>query len=100
MTALISAPESPTARYFMACKAERVIRKCLLIIFAASLVACASTEPNSRTPEPTAAEVAKLIGCTSDEVALCIEVNCEIEEWRCADRNDVRDMFKASDFNR
>ncbi len=72
----------------------------LLAIPVACLAACASSEPNYHPREPTAAEVAKLIGCGSEEVALCIEVNCELEEWRCADRNDVRDMFKAGDFNR
>jgi hypothetical protein len=69
-------------------------------ILFACLTACASTEGNDRTPTPTAAEVAKVIGCNSDEVALCIEVNCELEEWHCANRNDVRDLFKAGDFNR
>ena len=72
----------------------------VLAILVAFLTACASSEPYERTREPTASEVAKLIGCRSNEVALCIEVNCELEEWRCADSNDVRDMFKAGDFNR
>ena len=72
----------------------------LLAITVACLAACASSEPNYHPREPTAAEVAKLIGCGSEEVALCIEINCELEEWRCADRTDVRDMFKAGDFNR
>jgi len=72
----------------------------LLAICLIGLTACASSEPNEQAREPSASEVAKLIGCSSDEVALCIEVNCELEEWRCANRNDVRDMFKASDFNR
>ena len=71
----------------------------VLAILVALLTACASSEPYERTREPTASEVAKLIGCRSNEVALCIEVNCELEEWRCADSNDVRDMFKAGDFN-
>jgi hypothetical protein len=30
--------------------------------------------------------------------AECIEINCELEEWYCAPRDQVRDMFKAGDF--
>jgi hypothetical protein len=64
------------------------------------LTACAGTDPNYRTPTPGAAEVAKLIGCSTDEVAVCIEVNCELEDWQCSPRDDVRHMFKVNDFNR
>ena len=71
-----------------------------LAILVALLTACASSEPTTLRREPSASEVAKLIGCSSNEVALCIEVNCELEEWHCANSNDVRDMFKAGDFNR
>jgi hypothetical protein len=77
-----------------------VQRNFLLTILVASVTACASSGPNEHPREPSAAEVAEVIGCNSDEVALCIETNCELEEWHCAPRNDVRDMFKAGDFDR
>lgn len=96
----MNAPKSQTARYFRACIAARVIRNVLLTFIVACLTACASTGENHRTPTPTAAEAAKLIGCHSDEVALCIEINCELEEWHCVERDEVRDMFKAGDFTR
>lgn len=69
-----------------------------LAILVASLTACAGSEPTALKREPSASEIAQIIGCAPNEVALCIEVNCELEEWRCADSNDVRDMFKAGDF--
>lgn len=72
----------------------------MLAICLIGLTACASSEPNEHPREPSAAEIAELIGCNSDEVALCIETNCELKEWHCAPRNDVRDMFKAGDFDR
>ena len=71
-----------------------------LAILFAYLTACAGSEPTALAREPSASEIAKLIGCSPQEVAMCIEVNCELEEWYCADSNDVRDMFKAGDFNR
>jgi hypothetical protein len=71
-----------------------------LAILFAYLTACAGSEPTALGREPSASEIAGLIGCSSQEVAMCIEVNCELEEWYCADSNDVRDMFKAGDFNR
>ena len=79
---------------------EAVKRNFLLTLLVACLTACASSEPNERAREPSASEVAERIGCNSDEVALCTEINCELEEWHCAPRNDVRDMFKAGDFDR
>ena len=72
----------------------------MLAICLTGLTACASSEPNERAREPSASEIAKVIGCNSDEVALCTETSCELEEWHCAPRNDVRDMFKAGDFDR
>jgi hypothetical protein len=72
----------------------------MLAICLIGLTACASSEPKEHAGEPSAAEVVKLIGCNSDEVALCIEVNCDIEEWHCAPSDEVRDMFKAGDFER
>jgi hypothetical protein len=72
----------------------------MLTICLIGLTACASSEPNEHVREPSAAEIAELIGCNSEEVALCIEINCELEEWHCAPRSEVRDMFKAGDFER
>ena len=86
---------SSTAVYFR----MNEINLLALAILVASLTACAGSEPTARTRDPSASEIAQIIGCSPQEVALCIEVNCELEDWRCADSNDVRDMFKAGDFN-
>lgn len=94
----MNAPQIQAARYFSTCSVARVIRNSLVTIVVTCLTACAGTEPNYRTSEPSAAEVAKAIGCSSDEVAVCIEVNCELEDWQCSPRDDVRQMFKVDEF--
>ena len=72
----------------------------MLAICLIGLTACASSEPNEQVREPSASEIANLIGCNSEEVALCIDTHCQLEKWRCVPRSDVKDMFKAGDFNR
>ena len=94
----MNAPHIQAAIYFSSCRLARLNRNCLAIVVVICLTACASTEPNYRTSEPSAAEVAKAIGCSSDEVAVCIEVNCELEDWQCSPRDDVRQMFKVDEF--
>ena len=65
-----------------------------------SLCGCSSTEtqPREKHRYPTAQEAANVLGCTEDEVAMCIEINCELDEYRCADSDDVRKMFKAGEY--
>jgi hypothetical protein len=77
-----------------------VTKYLMLAICLTGLAGCASSEPTEQAREPSASEVAELIGCNSDEVALCIETHCQLEEWRCVPRSDVKDMFKAGDFDR
>lgn len=42
---------------------------------------------------PTVAEIARDLGCRDDEVAVCIEVNCQPEQYTCVPRGRVRDMM-------
>lgn len=65
-----------------------------------ALGACASGDPRTTKPntQTTPAEAARILGCNEDEVAFCMEVNCELEEYYCANRNDVREMLKAGEF--
>jgi hypothetical protein len=70
----------------------------LLVAIAASFAGCVNTDHVASARPPDHAEIAKSLNCTSEQVALCVETNCEPEEFQCADRGDVRDMFKAGEF--
>jgi len=84
--------------------AIKTLSKSLLVVSLFSLIGCASTDTESdsytanRMKSPTAQEAARVLGCSHDEVAICIEVNCEIEEFQCAAREDVKRMFKAGEY--
>lgn len=62
------------------------------------LGACASDGPTERHDRIDAKEIAAEAGCKADEVAVCIEVDCQPEEYKCAARDDVVELFKARDF--
>lgn len=72
----------------------------MLTVACLATAACATENhyPASQVTQTTAAEAARLLGCASDEVAFCVETNCELEEYRCTSRSDVRDLLKAGDF--
>ena len=63
---------------------------------------CATTEPEPRDQHryPTAQEAAISLGCSDEQLAMCIGINCELEDYYCADKDDVRKMFKADEFRR
>lgn len=60
----------------------------------AVLAACATGETVDRRYEPDVGEIRRMLGCGSDQVAVCIEVNCEPADYVCAARGDFRDMFE------
>jgi hypothetical protein len=70
----------------------------LAMMILAMLTACAGGGPVDPVREPGIEQIAEAIGCTSEEVAVCIEVNCDVEDYQCAARDDVRRMFKAGEF--
>jgi hypothetical protein len=76
------------------------VRLLMLAICLIGLTACANSGPNERAREPSASEIAQLIGCNTEEVALCIESHCQLEEWRCVPRSDVKYMFKVDEIDR
>ena len=70
----------------------------LLVAIAASFAGCANTDRVASARPPDHAEIAQSLNCTSEQVALCSETNCEPHEFHCADRGDLREMFKAGEF--
>ena len=43
--------------------------------------------------DPSPAEIAKMLGCTQSEIAFCMDVNCEPEEYACVDRTSTLDAL-------
>jgi hypothetical protein len=66
----------------------------------AALAACASHDPVERQPDADIAAVAKALGCSDDEVAVCVDVNCEPREYRCANKADVKALLGVRDYAR
>ena len=73
------------------------MRKPLLILLSvftvACLTACATEEPREREPRMGDREIWEKLGCAEDQVALCIAVHCGEDDWVCADRSALRDLF-------
>ena len=68
------------------------------------MLGCASNETEdddyfaNRNKIVSTEEAARLLGCDHDEVAVCIQTNCELEEYHCAPREDAKKMFRAGEF--
>ena len=54
---------------------------------------CATGEPIERDRDPDIREIARALGCSSTQVAVCVEVNCDPEDYVCAERGEMRDLF-------
>jgi hypothetical protein len=77
-----------------------VTRNCRIAVACLTVSACASESPypGTQVTQTTPREAARVLGCHTDEVALCVEINCELEDYYCGNRGDVREMFKAGEF--
>lgn len=60
-----------------------------------SLAACGATGPVEDRRKPRPEEIARSLGCARDEVAVCIEINCDAEDYQCAPRGSARDMLSG-----
>ena len=84
--------------------ATRIASNLLVVGCLLGMLGCASTDVDEdgfvadRKRPPSAQEAARILGCNDDEVAICIQTNCEIEEYYCTPREDARKMFRAGDF--
>ena len=77
---------------------RRGAQNCWLLVICVVLGACASDGQPAQQDRIDAREIAAKAGCESDEVAVCIQVDCQPEEYQCAARDDVVELFKARDF--
>ena len=75
-----------------------IIARVALIALTGMLGACASSGQATGVDKVTAKEIARVAGCGRDEVAVCIEIDCDPHEYRCAARDDVAHLFRAREF--
>ena len=78
---------------------SKVLLSLLHIAILIALVGCATNAPGelgARTgpvntgPEVDIEEIRAVLRCTRDEVAVCIESDCDAEDFACAKRDDLR----------
>ena len=50
------------------------------------LAGCAGTEPVERRPKLTIGELGKALGCEPDEIPFCVDVDCALTDYYCADK--------------
>lgn len=74
--------------------------RALLPFVIAGLTACAAGAPGDRIRNPDINEIARELGCTSEEVAVCVDVNCEPHEYQCAHRSDVKALLGVQEYPR
>ena len=69
-------------------------RRIFTWLLVSTLAACAAAEgPVSSKRPPRPAEMVRTLGCGPNEVAVCIEINCDAEDYRCAPRGSARDLL-------
>lgn len=84
--------------------ATKIIGTSLLVVSLLSVLGCASNKTeddihfSNRTKIVSTEEAARLLGCGHEEVAVCIQTNCELEEYYCAPSDDVKRMLRAGEF--
>ena len=66
----------------------------LLLAGFALLQGCATGKPEELRSAPEVTKMHEQLGCRSDEVAVCIDVDCEPEDYVCTRRTDFRDAFE------
>ena len=54
---------------------------------------CATSETVNREPKPDLRQIAQALGCTKNQVAVCIDVDCDAEDYVCADKTEMRELF-------
>ena len=72
------------------------VSESVLTLCCAAIVGCASGEPDYREREPDVRDIARAIGCGPKQVAVCVDAHCELDEYRCADEDDVRGLFESN----
>lgn len=72
-------------------------RNCKLLLLlpcVLALAACATGEPVERESRPDNEQIANELGCAADEVAICVDINCEPDDYVCAEKGEMRRLFE------
>lgn len=69
-----------------------------LLLCVSALFACASSEPPDRQSAPGIEEIKRALGCSLDEIAVCVDVNCEPDDYVCADKASVQDLLRPAEY--
>lgn len=79
-------------------KKHKVIGIAAGCVVATLLASCAvdKSQPLKRDPGPQ--KMAEELGCTEQEVALCVEVDCRPEDYSCVNREDARRILGVPEY--
>ena len=72
----------------------------LAILFVAIFAAGCAVEGGRKLDKVGRHEVAEYAGCSHDQVAMCMDTNCEPDEFQCVDRADAHTMRGVPEFPR
>ena len=71
-----------------------ISKSVLPLIGSLVIVGCATGEPVNREANLDDEGIARAIGCTSDQVAVCVAVYCELVDYVCAEKGEMRRLFE------
>ncbi len=78
---------------------RKILPTLLPMLCLATLSACATEEVLDQPPELGGEQISQRLGCTEDQVAICIDVDCGPDDWACTDRASLREMFSPNHNN-
>lgn len=70
----------------------------MLAIGVGFLAGCAGDTSKPLQRDPGAREMARVLGCAENEVAICVDTNCTPEDYRCVHREDARQMLGVPEY--
>lgn len=74
------------------------IQKPLLLLFClAALSACASRESVDNRPTADIGKTTHTVDCPLGQVAVCVDVNCEPQEYQCTEKRNVKRLLGVRD---
>lgn len=81
---------------------NKALLSLLHIAILIALIGCASNSPRelgaaagpvNTGPEVSIEEIRAVLNCRRDEVAVCMDTDCDAEDYACAKRDDLRYML-------
>lgn len=76
------------------------LRNIAVIALLGVFVAGCAVEGGRKLEKVGRHEVAEFAGCGPDEVAMCVDTNCEPEEFKCVERGNAAQVLGVPEFPR